>query len=511
SMCTLAYWHKPRFSSGFHGSITDVQPFWQALYDYKADVVLNGHDHIYERYAPQNPSGQADPTRGIREFVVGTGGTSLDKTLSIILPNNQVRNNITNGVLKLTLHPNSYDWKFIPIAGQTFTDSGSSNCVGGGQPPTASTTNVYIAGVLQGQYKILSKSSVRPSYVGVDGGPVRVVSTNGIPIVASERVAYSPNGGTTWTSYSELMGLPANQLTSSYTFPWYNNLDVNSQLRFGNVGTANTTVTVTIGGIVQGSYPLAPNQSQRISYPGLDGGPVKITSSGNVSIIASMRVAYFNGSKWTSFSEIMGLPSNKLTNSYIFPWYNNLDLNSQLRFGNVGTSPTIVTVTIGGVFQGNNSPAPNESKRISYAGLDGGPIKVTSSGNIPIIASMRVAYFNGSAWTDFSELMGLPISSLSTRYSFPIYNNVNLNSQLRFGNIGNINTTVTVTIGGVLKGTYMLLPNQSQRVSYAGLDSGPVVIQSSGNVPIIASERVAYFNGSAWTSFAEMMGLPQSQ
>jgi len=136
---------------------------------------------------------------------------------------------------------------------------------------------------------------------------------------------------------------------------------------------------------------------------------------------------------------------------------------------------------------------------------------VTSSGNVPIIASMRVAYFNGSTWTDFSELMGLPINSLSTRYSFPIYNNVNLNSQLRFGNVGNITTTVRVTINGILKGTYNLAPNASQRVSYAGLDSGPVVIQSSGNVPIIASERVAYFNGSVWTSFAEMMGLPQSQ
>ena len=376
---------------------------------------------------------------------------------------------------------------------------------------TSANVQVLVAGASQGTYSIAPHYSIKSSYAGINNGPVRVVSTNGIPIVASERVAYSPNGGTTWTSYSELMGLPYNQLTTSYTFPWYNNVDLNSQLRFGNVGTANTTVTVTIGGIVRGNYPLAPNQSTRISYPGLDGGPVKVTSSGNVPIIASMRVAYFNGSKWTSFSELMGLPSNKLTNSYIFPWYNNLDLNSQLRFGNVGTSPTTVTVTIGGVFQGNYNLIPNESKRVSYTGLDGGPVKVTSSGNVPIIASMRVAYFNGSAWTDFSELMGLPISSLSTRYSFPIYNNVNLNSQLRFGNVGNITTTVRVTINGILKGTYNLAPNASQRVSYAGLDSGPVVIQSSGNVPIIASERVAYFNGSVWTSFAEMMGLPQSQ
>gem|GEM_PF-977597 len=392
-----------------------------------------------------------------------------------------------------------------------------TNCINAGvdcgknpSMPTASVT-VNVGGAFQGNYNVMQYSSTRSSYAGLDDGPVKMSSTNGLPIVASERVAYSPNGGATWTSYSELMGLPANQLTTSYTFPWYNNLDLNSQLRFGNVGNANTTVTVTIGGVFQGDYNLAPNASQRVSYAGLDNGPIRVTSSGGVPIIASMRVAYFDGSNWASFSEMMGLPSTKLTSSYVFPWYNNIDLNSQLRFGNVGSAPTTVTVTVGGVFKGNYQLAPNESKRVSYVGLDAGPVKVTSSGNVPIIASERVAYFDGSAWIDFSEIMGLPMGSLSTRYSFPIYNNVNLNTQLRFGNVGGANTNVTVTIGGILKGSYHLAPNASQRVSYAGLDSGPVVIQSSGNVPIIASERVAYFNGSAWSSFAEMMGLPQSQ
>ena len=392
-----------------------------------------------------------------------------------------------------------------------------TNCINAGivcgtnpSIPTASV-NVNVGGASQGNYNVMQNSSMRSSYAGLDGGPVKMSSTNGLPIVASERVAYSPNGGATWTSYSELMGLPVSQLATSYTFPWYNNLDLNSQLRFGNVGTAPTTVTVTIGGVFKGNYTLAPNASQRVSYAGLDKGPVKVTSSGNVPIIASMRVAYFDGSDWTSFSEMMGMPTPRLTSSYVFPWYNNLDLNSQLRFGNVGSATTNVTVNIGGVFKGSYQLAPNESTRISYLDLDDGPVKVQSSGNVPIIASMRVAYHNGSVWSDFSEMMGLPSSSLSTRYSFPIYNNVNLNTQLRFANVGSANTNVTVTIGGVLKGTYHLAPNASHRVSYVGLDGGPVVIQSSGSVPIIASERVAYFNGSAWSSFAEMMGLPQSQ
>jgi hypothetical protein len=305
-------------------------------------------------------------------------------------------------------------------------------------------------------------------------------------------------------------------LSTSYTFPFYNNVELNSQLRFGNVGTLPTTVTVTIGGQPKGSYDLLPNESRRVNYGGLNDGPVVIASNGQL-IIASLRVAYTpdGGATWTSFSEMMGLPSGQLTNSYVFPWYNNASLNSQLRFGNVGTIPTTVSVTIGGQPKGNFTLQPNESQRISYAGLDLGPVKVTSSGNVPIIASMRVAYTpnGGVTWTDFSEMMGLPTASLGTHYSFPIYNNVDLNSQMRFGNVGTVNTTVTVTINGVLKGTYQLTPNQSRRVSYNGMNSGPVVVQSSGGVPIVASERVAYTpnGGATWTSFSEMMGLPQAQ
>jgi len=125
--CTLAYWHYPRFSSGDHGSDSDMQPIWQALYDAGADLVLNGHDHDYERFAPQTPTGAADPARGIREFVVGTGGAS-DYTFNTALPNSEVRHTGTFGVLKLTLHATSYDWQFVPIAGGSFTDSGTGSC-----------------------------------------------------------------------------------------------------------------------------------------------------------------------------------------------------------------------------------------------------------------------------------------------------------------------------------------------------------------------------------------------
>ena len=125
--CTLAYWHHPLFSSGQIGNIAGVQPLWQALYDNNADLVLGGHDHNYERFSPQNPAGGLDLVRGIREFVVGTGGRNTS-SLGTIKANSQVRNASTFGVLKVTLRPNSYDWQFVPIPGQTFTDSGTASC-----------------------------------------------------------------------------------------------------------------------------------------------------------------------------------------------------------------------------------------------------------------------------------------------------------------------------------------------------------------------------------------------
>jgi len=126
--CTLAYWHKPRFSSGtHHGNEDAAEPLWQALYDFGAEVVLAGHEHNYERFAPQTPAGVADSLAGIREFVVGTGGRGYYTGVNP-LPTSEVFDATSFGVLKLTLSPGSYTWEFIPVAGASFTDSGSGAC-----------------------------------------------------------------------------------------------------------------------------------------------------------------------------------------------------------------------------------------------------------------------------------------------------------------------------------------------------------------------------------------------
>jgi PKD repeat protein len=126
--CTLAYWHHPRFSSSGTAVRSGVKPLWDDLYASGAEIVLNGHYSLYERFAPQTPNAVADPTNGIRQFTIGTGGFTPSKFGSTPRPNSEVRQTGTYGVLKLTLTADGYSWEFVPTAGGTFTDSGSGVC-----------------------------------------------------------------------------------------------------------------------------------------------------------------------------------------------------------------------------------------------------------------------------------------------------------------------------------------------------------------------------------------------
>lgn len=126
AQCTLAYWHHPRFSSGSHGPYPETAPLWEALQADGAEIVLSGHDHVYERFAPQTAAGTADP-EGIRQFVVGTGGAN-HVAFEPALPNSLARNATTFGVLKLTLRDGSYAWAFVPEQPGGYTDSGQANC-----------------------------------------------------------------------------------------------------------------------------------------------------------------------------------------------------------------------------------------------------------------------------------------------------------------------------------------------------------------------------------------------
>jgi acid phosphatase type 7 len=124
--CTLAYWHRPRWSAGDYSDDGRTAALWNALYDARADIVLSGHDHNYQRYPPMNKRGAIQRGRGIRSFVVGTGGVSLDEVRAD--PRRRAANDNTWGLLKLTLRPAGYMWRFLPVAGGRYRDSGSGKC-----------------------------------------------------------------------------------------------------------------------------------------------------------------------------------------------------------------------------------------------------------------------------------------------------------------------------------------------------------------------------------------------
>jgi hypothetical protein len=190
SACTAAHFHHPRFSSSERGSSSAVAPFWEALYEAGADVVLSGHAHNYERFAPQTPSGQADPAQGIRQFVVGTGGRSLI-SFGAVQANSKVRIADTYGVIKLTLHPEGYEWQFVTAPGGMEADSGSASCHG------ATTTGTSTTG---------TTTATTGASTGTTNGDTTGASTTGVATTAGDST--SANDGVIRETIPEGRELP---------------------------------------------------------------------------------------------------------------------------------------------------------------------------------------------------------------------------------------------------------------------------------------------------------------
>ena len=291
--------------------------------------------------------------------------------------------------------------------------------------------DVFIAGVNRGTYSIGSQGSLTQAPIsGVNSGPVKLEST--VSILGAERTIYKVNGVN--TSFTEMMALPNSQVDTTFWLPWYNNVDLDTQLRFANVTDQPASVQVFIGGQeMQGSpFSLLPGESTRKSFPGINAGPVKIVSDQN--IVAAERVIYKVNGVNTSFTEMMALPNSQLDTTYWLPRYNNKDLDSQLRFANVSDSlQATVHVYVDGQ-ELTGSPitlAAGESTRKSFANVNGGLVKVVS--DIPIVVAKRVIYKVNNVNTSFTEMMGLPNSQLDTTFWLPWYNNVDLNTMLQFG------------------------------------------------------------------------------
>jgi len=221
--CTLAYWHHPLFNSGPDGDYKDTPwnttGLWQALYDGGADLVLSGHAHIYQRFGPQDASGNADVQYGLREFVVGTGGKSLGN-LGATQPNLEFRDNTQFGVIKLVLHRNGYDWTFVNDAGAT-RDLGSASCHGA--PPVGDTT---------------------PPQTSITSGPTGTVKATTVTFTftsSESSSSFECRLGSTWTPCSS---------PKTYTglAPGTYKFEVRATDAAGNLDSTPATRTFKVGG-----------------------------------------------------------------------------------------------------------------------------------------------------------------------------------------------------------------------------------------------------------------------
>jgi hypothetical protein len=366
--------------------------------------------------------------------------------------------------------------------------------------------DVLVGGVNRGNYGLLPGASARASFPGVNSGPVWIRGINGVPLIGAERVIYRVNGVN--TSFSEMMGLPHDLPYTTFWLPWYNNVDLDTQLRIANVTGSPASVQVFIGGTPMTGTPfdLAAGASTRVSFPGVNAGPVQIVST--QAIVAAERVIYRVNGLNTSFTEMMALPASQLDTTYWLPWYNNKELDTQLRIANVSGFPASVHVYISGAeMQGSPfSLLAGESIRRSFPGISAGPVQIVS--DQAIVAAERVIFKVNNVNTSFSEMIALPASQLDATYWLPWYNNVDLDTQLRFANTTNTPASVRIYIGGQeMQGSPFPLPaGESTRKSFPGISGGPVQIVS--DVPIVAAERVIFKVNNVNTSFTEMMALP---
>jgi len=384
-----------------------------------------------------------------------------------------------------------------------------------------SNIEVTVGGPTRGTYYLTAGDSQKAVYNPANAGPLLITSKTADQLIASMRVIQKVN--TKNVSYSELMGFPADQATTDYYFPWYTtNSSTNSQLRIVNVGNQTTTVAVHVGvnKTIKGSYSLAPGTSKLVVYSSLNSGPVwvssRIGSAPGSNIIVSMRVLYKYSGVITSYSELMGFPSNQLSTEYLFPWYKTASgLTSQLRVANVDDQATTVQVYIAGLPQGAPiSLGVGAAKQIAvYTGVNKGPVRVVSTNpDASIIASMKQTYKGGSIPQSYSEMMGYPKENLTTEYQFPWYNNTSIVlSSLRIVNVDDFDaTSVNVYIGSNLQTPISLAAGESSLVSYALIpDEGPVrVVSTNSAANILVSMQITYKQSGKAVSYSEFTGIP---
>jgi hypothetical protein len=362
-----------------------------------------------------------------------------------------------------------------------------------------------------GSYAVPYYPSLRTNFPNMLDGPVKVVDTYGEDIITSQRVVYG-------NSFNELMGYPADQFTTEYWFPWYDQVNMQTWILVGNPSATQTAyVEIYIGGTLRGSYTIPPNDRVTPQFAGVLAGPVQVVSvpgtgtPSPINIFASERSLY-----GSSFNEMIGYPSQQFTTEYWFPWYDQVNMQTWILVGNPSATQTAyVDIYISGIRQGNTYAIPANGRITpQFPGLVNGPVRVvsvTGAGTpspINIFASERSLY--GSS---FNEVMGVPSSQFTTEYWYTWYDNYGMNSWILVGNPSSTQTAyVEIYIGGAKQGSTYAIPANGRITPQFNLNSGPVRVVSvtgagtSSPISIFTSERSLY-----GPSFNEMMGYPTNQ
>jgi uncharacterized protein YkwD len=469
---------------------------------------------------------------GTDDFTLTTTGGISGAAVSTVTGSGSTRTVTVNtgsgiGTLRLNVADND---SILDGSGNPLGGSGSGNgdyTSGEIYNIVSPNTNVFIAGALMDDYFVPSQGSLRVSFPGVDAGPVQVASINSTNILSALRVIWKEPGYR--SSYSEMMGLPVEQLSTEYWFPWYNNAvpaSMDQGFRIGNVNATSTAIEVWVGTTKLDTLSLNPGASTRVGY-NVDNGPIRIVCtdcSGSEKIIAALRVIWREPGLRYSYSEMMGLPVEQLSTEYWFPWYNNAVPNSMdqgFRIANVSSSETnTVEVWVGTMKLDTLSLNPGASMRVGY-NVDNGPIRIvcttcTNTGDDKIIAALRVIWKEPGFRASYSEMMGLPKEQLSDGYWFPWYNNAvpaSMDQGFRIANVSlTESNTVEVWVGNTLLDTISLPAGASTRVGY-NVDNGPIRIlcttcTNTDGDQILAALRVIWKEPGFRASYSEMMGLP---
>jgi VCBS repeat-containing protein len=409
--CTLAMMHKPLFSSTTSSSAG--QDFWTILYQANADVILSGHAHNYERFAPQDPNGVADPVNGIREFVVGTGGISHSSFGQQIASNSVVRDDNSHGVLKLTLQPTSYDWEFIPIAGDTFTDSGSANCIASGSntAPTAvddsyttdedTTLNVAAPGVLANDSDVDGDALTASLVTDVSNGSLSLNSDGSFDYTPNPNF----NGTDSFTYVANDGASDSNTATVTITVNAANDPPTAGDDSYTT--DEDTTLNVATPGVLTNDSDPESDPLTAVLVSDVSNGSLSLNTDGSFSYTPN---ANFNGSDSFTYTANDGAAdSNVATVSITVNSVNDPPVASDDSY--VTGEDTPLNVTAPGVLANDNDPESDPLTAVLVSDVTNGNLTLNADGSFDYTPN---ANFNGSDSFTYTANDGVSDSNTAT-------------------------------------------------------------------------------------------------